>query len=317
MRILLVGPGALGCLLAAVISNTLDKATDHLSILDHNQDRADLLNSQGIVYEADGLRHRTSLTVSTDPAATGAVEVVILCVKSHDIAKSLRSCQPLLNEGTLLLFLQNGIAHLDDGQPTGRAAIAYGTTTEGATLIGSGHVRHAGHGLTHLGFRTPNDDASLNRLDQLACMFRRAGLPTVTTNRIIDRLWAKLFINVGINALTAIHDCANGDLLTLPGARERMRTAVAEAEMVARRQGIRIDCDPFAATEEVCRKTAGNISSMLQDIRRRRRTEIDAINGAVVKAGRELGLDTPENCRLLRQVREIESGYVITPLHNS
>jgi 2-dehydropantoate 2-reductase len=313
MRILLVGPGALGCLLAAVISRTLDNSADHLSILDHNQERAALLNSQGIVFEADGQQHRISLTVTTDPAASGAAEAVILCVKSHDIARSLQFCQPLLNEGPLLLFLQNGIAHLDDGQPTGRAAIAYGTTTEGATLLGPGHVRHAGHGLTHLGFRNPDDDAFLNRLNQLAGIFSRAGLPTITTDRIIDRLWAKLFINVGINALTAIHDCANGDLLTLAGARERMRTAVAEAEMVARLQGIRIDGDPFAATEEVCRKTAGNISSMLQDVRRRRRTEIDAINGAVVRAGRQLGVDTPENARLLRQVREIESDYSITP----
>lgn len=317
MRILLVGPGALGCLLAAVISRTFDRTADHLSILDHSQDRAALLNRQGIVYEVDGQQHRTSLTFTTDPAALGAVEAVILCVKSHDIAKSLRSCQPLLNEDTILLFLQNGIAHLDDGQPTGRATIAYGTTTEGATLLGPGHVRHAGHGLTHLGFRNPNDAASLDRLNQLAGIFRQSGLQTITTDRIIDRLWAKLFINVGINALTAIHDCANGELLTLPGARERMRAAVAEAEMVARLQDIHIEGDPFAATEEVCRKTAGNISSMLQDIRRRRRTEIDAINGAIVRTGRALGLDTPENCRLLRQVREIESGYTIAPLYVS
>ena len=310
MRILLVGPGALGCLLAAVISRTLDRTTDHLSILDHSQDRAALLNRQGIVYEADGQQHHISLTFTSDPAVLGTVEAIILCVKSHDIAKSLRSCQPLLNEGTILLFLQNGIAHINDGQPTGRATIAYGTTTEGATLLAPGHVRHAGHGLTHLGFRSLDNDVALNRLNLLAGIFRHAGLPTITTDKIIDRLWAKLFINVGINALTAIHDCANGELLTLPGARERMRTAVAEAEMVARLQGIHIDGDPFAATEEVCRKTAENISSMLQDIRRRRRTEIDAINGAVVKAGRALGLDTPENDRLLRQVREIESGYI-------
>ena len=316
MHILLVGPGALGCLLAAMISRTLDKRSDHLAILDHSLERAALLNSQGIVYEADGQQHRTSVPVITDPAASGAADAVVLCVKSHDIARSLRACQPLLVDSTLLLFLQNGIAHLEDKQATGRAAVAYGTTTEGATLIGPGHVRHAGHGVTHLGFHSPIIDTSLNRLGLLADIFRRAGLPTITTDRIIDRLWAKLFINVGINALTAIHDCPNGDLLTLPGARERMRTAIAEAEMVARMQGIRIDGDPFAATQEVCRKTAGNISSMLQDIRRRRRTEIDAINGAVAKAGRVLGLETPENERLLRQVRQIESGYTTTPLND-
>ena len=137
-------------------------------------------------------------------------------------------------------------------------------------------------------------------------------MATTVTADILHRLWAKLFINVGINALTAIHGCLNGDLLTIPGVAERMQTAVDEAEQVARASGIAVNGDPFTATVEVCRRTAANISSMLQDVRRRRRTEIDAINGTVVRVGQTLGLETPENLRLVQQIRAIEAEYAAT-----
>ena len=309
MHILVVGPGALGCLVAATISRGMEGTESRLSVLDHDHNRADILNRQGFVYELDGGRRRFSIPVTADPLSVGPTDVIILCVKSYDVPTSLASCLPLLVEGTVLLFLQNGIAHLDCGATTGKAAIAYGTTTEGATLMNPGHVRHAGHGATFLGFPSRTDAHSALLLDQSATIFAHGGMSTAITADILHRLWAKLFVNVGINALTAIHGCANGDLLTLPGVTERMRAAVSEAEQVARAKGITVTGDPFMATAEVCRKTAANISSMLQDVRRRRRTEIDAINGAIVREGRALGLESPENLRLVQQIKDIEAGY--------
>ncbi|MBB5347111.1 2-dehydropantoate 2-reductase [Desulfoprunum benzoelyticum] len=309
IHLLVVGPGALGCLVVAALSRGMEGTGSRLSVLDHDRNRADLLNRQGICCELDGNRRRFPIPVTADPETAGPADVVILCVKSYDVLASLASCRPLLTEGTVLLFLQNGIAHLDCGDAAGEAAIAYGTTTEGATLLNPGHVRHAGHGATFLGFPSPADAHSTTLLHQTAAICSRGGLTTTMTDDILHRLWAKLFVNVGINALTAIHGCANGDLLTLPGIVERMRTAVAEAERVARAGGIVVTGDPYSATVEVCRKTADNISSMLQDVRRRRRTEIDAINGAIVREGRSLGLETPENLRLVEQIRAIEAGY--------
>jgi 2-dehydropantoate 2-reductase len=312
MHILVVGPGALGCLVAAAISRGMEGTGSRLSVLDHDRTRAEILNRQGICYELDGARRSFPLVVTADPLAAGPADVVILCVKSYDVLASLASCRPLLAEGTVLLFLQNGIGHLNCGEAAGNAVIAYGTTTEGATLLSPGHVRHAGHGATFLGFPSPADPHSAVLLSRTAAICARGGMTTTVTADILDRLWAKLFINVGINALTAIHGCANGDLLALPGVVERMRIAVAEAEHVARARGITVDGDPFAATVKVCRRTAANISSMLQDVRRRRRTEIDAINGAIVREGRSLGLKAPENLRLVEQIRAIEAGYAAT-----
>lgn len=134
-------------------------------------------------------------------------------------------------------------------------------------------------------------------------------MQTALTTSILTKLWGKLFVNVGINALTATLDCKNGELLHLADARKRMHAAILEAIEVARAKGIDILGDPIESAESVCQKTAGNVSSMLQDIRKKRRTEIGAINGAVVAFGKEHGLETPENTLLMNQVKGIENTF--------
>jgi 2-dehydropantoate 2-reductase len=235
---------------------------------------------------------------------------VILCVKSYDIGNCLRFCAPLLTPDTLLLFMQNGVAHLGEPIPGDCGTPAYGTTTEGANLLAPGQVCHAGKGLTQFGFLGPVDEQAVLQLRRVTEMFNAAGLKARMSEGILDRLWTKLMVNTGINGLTATLGCPNGELLTRTDAAERMARLVAEAQQVARASAIQVPEDSLEITRDVCNKTAANISSMLQDVRCRRRTEIDAINGAVVAAGKKLGLDTPENLRLVRQVKELEKSYL-------
>ena len=309
MHFLLVGPGALGCLLCAVVTKGIAGSGDRLTVLDYNRDRAKHLTTGGIAYRLGETDETIGVTAVSDPQGLEPVDVVLLCVKSYDVAASLGFCRPLLSEGTLLVFLQNGISHLGIGGLLAPATAAYGTTTEGATLLRQGHVRHAGRGITYLGFPAPPTEHFARLLDRTREVFASGGLQVEVTDRIIARIWAKLFINVGINALTATLGCRNGELLTLAGADTRMQTAVAEAVRVARAEGIEIMDDPYLATRIVCRKTAENVSSMLQDVRNRRRTEIEAINGAVVALGRRHYIQTPENSLLCRQVKEIEATF--------
>ena len=313
MHFLLVGHGALGCLLASYLSRGLAGTDVRLSLLDHNPERADFINRQGILCDQQDKQHKVPITAVASPEHINPVDVIILCVKSYDIPACLHFCQPLLLEGTLLIFMQNGISHLDCQHLAGKACCAFGTTTEGATLVNRGHVRHAGKGNTYLGFLTNPGDHAEKLLEKTAGLFADGGLTISITNDILNRLWAKLFVNVGINALTAILDCTNGDLLHIPGIPSRMKTAVEEAETIARKLGIGIATAPYPAAVEVCQKTANNFSSMLQDIRNKRRTEIDAINGAIVQHGMELNIATPENLQLVKQVKEIEDNFSSGP----
>ena len=311
MHFLLVGPGALGCLLSSIVTKGIAATGDRLTLLDHNAERAEYLTRQGIVYQQGDICKTVLATATSNPQHLDAVDVVLLCVKSYDVAASLAFCRPLLTEKTLVVFLQNGISHLSMGDHLGKASAAFGTTTEGATLLGRGHVRHAGSGVTYLGFLHNPDDHEASLLEKTRAIFAAGNLQVETTGNVLARIWAKLFINVGINALTATLTCKNGELLTLPGIAERMRAAVLEAMLVARAEGIEVMDDPFLATRIVCSKTAENVSSMLQDIRNKRRTEIDAINGAIVAKGLYFGIKTPENGLLCCQVKEIEAGYAV------
>jgi 2-dehydropantoate 2-reductase len=310
MHFLLVGPGALGCLLSSIVTKGLAATGDRLTLLDHNAERAEYLTGQGIIYQQGDICKTVPVTVTSDPQHLDSVDVVLLCVKSYDVVASLTLCHPLLSDRTLVLFLQNGISHLAMHDHLGKATAAFGTTTEGATLPRRGHVRHAGSGITSLGFLHAPDGYSAVLLEKTGTVFAAGGLQMHTTGKVLNRIWAKLFINVGINALTATLACKNGELLTLPDVGDRMRTAIDEAMHIAEAEGIEIIDDPYLATRIVCSKTAENISSMLQDVRNRRRTEIDAINGAVVAKGLKYGIKTPENSRLCRQVQEIEAGYL-------
>lgn len=310
MHIVLVGPGALGCLLAARLTRGNDAGGFRFTLLDHNAARANTLASEGLIYRFKDRLERSSLTVSSSPGEIGTADAILVCVKSYDIPDCLGFCSPLLGPETLLLFMQNGVAHLEVAIPAEHGTPAYGTTTEGATLVGPGQVLHAGKGLTQFGFLGEVAAIAGQRLMQITELFNASDLKARISEDILSRLWTKLMVNTGINGLTATLGCTNGELLTLPGAAERMALLVEEARQVADASGIDVPADSLAITREVCLKTATNISSMFQDVRAGRRTEIDAINGAIVAAGRKHGVPTPENSRLVKEIKDLERSYL-------
>jgi 2-dehydropantoate 2-reductase len=310
MHIVLVGPGALGCLLASRITKGIESTTDtRLTILDYNSDRASQLTKQGIIYHIDDRSESMPVTVVSAPELIDHADVILLCVKSYTVQDCLTFCAPIINRKNLLIFMQNGISHLQESPSLQNITTAYGTTTEGATLLCSGHVRHAGSGVTYLGFLKQPQSQFTELLHRTIAVFSNGGLQTHYADEILSRLWAKLFINVGINALTAILSCKNGEILTRPGIAKRMQMAIYEAQLIATKKNITITDAPYQTARVVCEKTAENVSSMLQDVKNGRRTEINAINEAIVELGKTLGIDTPENNRLCQQIKQIEASY--------
>lgn len=308
MHYVLVGPGALGCLLASTASRGL-KDGEKFTILDYNRERSDHISKNGVLYQESDIKTSYSIPAVSDPMLLGHVDVILLCVKSYDIKSCLDICKPILRDQTLLVFMQNGISHLGCENALHGATAAYGTTTEGATSLGPGHVLHAGRGTTHLGFLRSHSKHCQNLLSQTHELLNRGGMQTSLTNTILTKLWGKLFVNVGINALTATLGCKNGEILTLPGIEQRMQNAIHEAIQVAQAKNIDILNNPVTVTQTVCKNTANNVSSMLQDVRKGRKTEIGAINGAIVAFGQELGIKTPENTLLMEEVKYIENNY--------
>jgi 2-dehydropantoate 2-reductase len=165
-----------------------------------------------------------------------------------------------------------------------------------------GIARRTGRGRTFLGWAQDhaNDDALL---DALAAALA-GDLEIERAARIEPHVWAKLIANAAINPLTALTGITNGELLERPGLRERAAGIAREAAEVARESGIELPFeDPVAHVEAVARLTAANRSSMLVDLERGGPTEIESINGAIVRKAAELGMAAPENARALHEVR--------------
>ncbi|MDH4320056.1 MAG: 2-dehydropantoate 2-reductase [Desulfobulbaceae bacterium] len=309
MRFVIIGPGALGCLFAATLGSD---PRHEVWLLDHDRQRADLLTWQGILLtDAENRERRSPIRATADAGTIPGCDCILLCVKSHQVPTALDAADPLFRAAPLTITLQNGITHLETiGARLPAQVWAAGVTAQGATLLGPGRVRHGGSGPTRIGFmKQPVSYAAATQLQRIAAALTLAGITTEVAADIRQHVWRKLLINVGINALTAIHDCANGGLLSSPAALLRMRRAVSEGAAVAAGLGITLAEDPVALAMDVCAATASNISSMLQDVRNRRATEIDAINGAVVKAGHRLRLAVPENEALTSEIKALESNF--------
>lgn len=313
MRIAVVGPGALGCLFATRLFSAAEH--DSIMLIDHRPQRAELLNKQGITYESESETETFPIPILHDPSTIPAVDILFSCVKSYDLQQSLHFLQPLLTPTTLLIFLQNGISHLqyNDVEKLGATPV-FATSSEGATLLEAGHIRHAGSGHTTFGFLSKQTKQTTTQLRHLLPLLQKSGLACSITEEIHAKMWAKLFVNVGINGLTAIENCPNGQLLDSNKTRDKLTALVREAETVAHAQDITIFEDPVQATLAVCEKTSMNVSSMLQDIRNHRPTEIESINGSVSRIGKQLNIATPENDRLIDKIRKIESLAGPTPL---
>ena len=309
MEIAVVGPGAIGCLLAAYLT----RAGGTVCLLDHRPERAKVLRERGITVESERGDFHARMKVSATPTEIRSAELLILCVKANNTADAAARLKGSISPQSHLLTLQNGLGNVERlGEYFGSSQILAGTTSHGATLLEVGRVRHAGYGEIFMGETggAGSTPAGRSKLQNLAATFNRAGLDAQVVDDIESVLWRKLVVNVGINALTAILDVPNGELLRIHDCQSLMNGAVREAVEVAHRCGIELDdLEEIERVREVCRSTRANISSMLQDVRRKKKTEIDQLNGVVVEMATRYGMSAPVNGVLTAIVRSLEAGY--------
>lgn len=308
MKIVIVGPGAMGCLCAAFLS----KSKEDIWLLDKNQERVKRIGEQGVIVEGVSGNWKTPVKITTETKEIEKSDLIIISVKSYDTKEAITQVKSLVGDNTQLLTLQNGIGNIEImGEVVGSDKVIGGVTNQGATLIDIGHIRHAGKGETVIGRIDGKIPVQLRSIREL---FNQVGLETRISRDIKGLLWSKLIINVGINALTAITRLNNGRLIEFEGTRRILRAAVTEAIRIAKRKRIKlIYDDPLAKVEAVCEATASNVSSMLQDVLRKKRTEIDFINGVIVRQAQELAVPTPVNSILLDLVKTIEASYNLHP----
>jgi 2-dehydropantoate 2-reductase len=302
MRIAVVGAGAMGSLFGGLLA----EAEEEVTLIDVWKEHVDAINARGLRITGISGDRTVNVRATNDPGSVGPMDLIIIFVKSYDTAKAARDALPMASDETVFLSLQNGLGNIDEiAEAAGRHRIIRGVTAQGSTLLGPGEIYHAGRGPTVIG---ELDDAPTERARRISEAFNHAGIPTEISTNVLGALWSKILINVGINPLTALTGLRNGELLEHPEIKAVMKRAVEEAMMVTLGLGIETGLDdPVERVYAVAEATAANRSSMLQDMERGRRTEIDALNGAIVELGRRVGVETPVNETLVAAVKGLES----------
>ncbi len=298
-----MGAGAMGSLFGGLLA----LSGEDVWLVDIQKEQADVIRSNGLTIEEGGRVQMIRVNATHDVTSPGKADLVIFFVKTHHMERAVSDALALEKEDTLFLTLQNGLGNEEAiCMRIHRKKVMLGVTGQGATLLGPGHIRHAGRGKTHIGGL---DQKNTDRAIQIAKMFREADIDTEVSTNIHDLIWGKLLVNVGINALTALTDLKNGQLLEHPETLALMEALVSEAAEVARRKGIRVEENPVEKVKAVADATKENRSSMRQDFDFRRKTEIDAINGAIVREAKRLGISVPFNEAVTSLVKVIEKRF--------
>ncbi len=293
-RVLVAGTGAMACLFGARLARS---GRARVTLAGTWEDGLRALRADGIrLEEADerdevvrvGDRH---LHEPGEPA-----DHVLVLVKSHQTAAVAPAVARALGPDGLAVTLQNGLGNRESLEAAGgRGRVGSGVVAVGATLLAPGCVRATPGSVALFGSGAP-------RIEELQALLAAAGF-VVAVEKDLDRLvWRKLAVNCAINPLSALAGRLNGELLESAESRETLVKAATEVAAVAAAKGLELGADVGALVLAVARETGANRSSMLQDLDRGARTEIDAMNGAVVREARALGVPVPVNEALWRAV---------------
>jgi len=303
MKTVIMGAGAMGGLFGGLLAFS----GEDVWLVDIQREQADVIRSVGLTLEEGDKLQIIGVNATHDVTSLGKADLVIFFVKTYHTERAVSDALALEKEDTIFLTLQNGLGNEEViCKRINRKKVMLGVTGQGATFLGPGHVRHAGRGKTFIG---ELDQEVSARAIQIAKMFREADIDTEVSANIHELIWDKLLVNVGINALTALTELKNGQLLDYPETLRVMEVLVSEAAEVARQNGVRIEGDPIEKVKAVAEATKGNRSSMGQDFDFRRKTEIDAINGAVVREAKRLGIPVPYNEVVTDLIKAIEKRF--------
>ena len=330
-RVAVVGAGAVGCfyggmLARAGLSVTFIGRAVHV----------EALRRDGLRLSSASFDEHIPVEASTDIAAVAGAALVLVCVKATDTESTGAELAPHLAPDARVLSLQNGVDNAPRLQAVLKRAVAPAVVYVGSEMGGPGHVRHLGRGelviAADIGTTTstelaeqdddvaasaaaalnatlaplPVDDPGLTSADIVA-LFARAGVPIELSDNVLGALWGKLLLNCGYNAISAITDIPYGRMVTLPGIVQTVHDAVVECLAVADALQVTIPGDIWAAVDRIATSMPGQVSSTCQDLRRGKPTEIDHLNGFIVREGERLGVATPLNRALHALVKALET----------
>ena len=294
-RIAVMGAGAVGCYYGAM----LGRAGHQVTLVCRPQ-HAQAIARAGLRLQTASSDEFVKVTASTTPDAVRGAQLVLFSVKSTDTEAAGKAMAPCLERDAAIVTLQNGVDNAERlAQTLGREVIP-ATVYTAVEMAGPGHVRHHGRGELVIGRGKGSED--------IVKAFGAAGVPIEISDNVMGALWAKLIVNSAYNALSAITQLPYGRLVQNAGVPKIMDDVVDECLAVAKAAGVQVPGDMHEATRRIAQTMPGQYSSTAQDLARKKPTEIEHLNGFVVRKGETAGIETPVNRTLLALVRALEGG---------
>ena len=293
LSIAVMGAGSVGCYFGALLARA-----GHSVTLIGRASHMQAISQHGLRLQTATEDLNIPITTSTEASAVAGADVVLFCVKSTDTEAAAAQIKPHLAAHTQVLSLQNGVDNdrrlrLVLGQQPVAAAVVYVATA----MAGPGHVRHFGRGELLI--------APCPQGDEIALQFSAANIPTQTSDGVLTALWQKLIINCVYNALSALTQQPYGWLIAQQGVPAVMQDIAAECKAVALADGVLLPASVDEAVAAIAHTMPRQLSSTAQDLARGKTTEIDHLNGYVVRRGQALGIATPIN-RLLQVLVQLK-----------
>jgi len=307
-KVAVVGAGAVGSFFGAMLARA-----GHRVVLIARPAHVEAIAREGLRLDKGGSIEAIAVEASDDIAAVRDADLILFCVKSTDTEAAAQAMAPHVAPGAVVLSLQNGVENASAiARIVGRTvvpAVVYVATSMG----GPGLVRHHGRGDLVIGALADSGESRAQTeasLQALVDFFATGEVPVRISADVTAELWSKLMVNCAYNAISGLAQASYSALAALPEARELQRTVVAEVVALAEAEGVHL---PLAPSLEAMEKIAGampaQLSSTAQDMARKKPSEIDHLNGFVVRRGRELGIATPANQALHALVKLIEAGH--------
>ncbi|MHB1247978.1 MAG: ketopantoate reductase family protein [Polaromonas sp.] len=295
LKVAVMGAGAVGCYFGGMLA----RAGHEVTLIARPQ-HVEAIARGGLRLETTSFDERVRLAASLDASAVQGAKLVLFCVKSLDTESAGAQMRPYLAPDALVLCLQNGVDNADRLRTvlTG-TAVAAAVVYVATEMAGPGHVRHHGRGELVIEPSSASEAAAQALI--------AAGVPTEVSSNVRGALWAKLILNCAYNAVSAIAQLPYGKTVAGEGIRDVMRDVVAECLAVAQAEGVQVQGDVHAAVANLAASMPSQYASTAQDLARGKRTEIDYLNGLIVKRGEALGVATPANRVLWALVRLMES----------
>jgi len=293
MKIAVMGAGAVGCYYGGMLA----RAGHEVALIARPQ-HVEAIQREGLHLETQTFDEHVSVLASTDASAAKGANVVLFCVKSTDTDSAAQALKPYLDQSALVLSLQNGVENADRLREFLPQQVAAAVVYVAAEMAGPGHIRHHGRGELVIEPSSMSED--------VARTFAAADVPTEISDNVRGALWAKLVLNCGYNALSAIAQIPYGRLVQGEGVTRAMRDVIDECLAVAKADGVIIPGDVDAAVRRIAETMPNQYSSTAQDVARGKRSEIDHLNGLIVRRGEALAIPTPANRVLHVLVKLIE-----------